>query len=89
MDRAEPCKSFTAIGTIKNGLVYQVEMMPDFHPFRIDIDYFLCKEVPIANLFDQLELTREKNWGMQLRKGLLEISKEDFYTIAKAMQVAL
>ncbi len=85
MNRTEPCQCFTAIGTIKNGKVYQVEMTPDFHPFRIDINYFLCKEVPIASLIDQLELTQRKSWGMQLRRGLLEISESDFTIIANAM----
>lgn len=86
MERPHPCKSFTAIGKIKEGTVYQVEMFPDFHPFRIDIEYFPCKEVPINNLLDQLDLTREKSWGMQLQRGLIEISPSDFQVIAFAMQ---
>lgn len=85
MDRAEPCKCFTAIGKIKDGKVYQVEMTPNFHPFRIDVEYFRCDAVPIGNLLDRLELTRQKSWGMQLRRGLLEMSKADFMAIAHAM----
>lgn len=86
MDRAEPCKCFTAIGKIKDGKIYQVEMTPTFHPFRIDIEYFPCKEIPITTLFDRLELTQKKSWGMQLRRGLLEISETDFSIIAQAMR---
>ncbi|MCB1067663.1 MAG: EVE domain-containing protein [Simkania sp.] len=81
------CKCFTAIGTIKTGKVYQVEMTPDFHPYRIDIDYFPSQDVPITDLMDQLELTQHKSWGMQLRRGLIEICPEDFSTISKAMQL--
>lgn len=86
MDCPEPCKCFTAIGRIKNGKVYQVEMTPDFHPFRIDVDYLPSKDAPLTALLDQLELTQRKSWGMQLRRGLLEISKPDFLMIAKAME---
>lgn len=85
MGGPELCKCFTAIGRIKTGKVYQVQMMPDFHPFRIDIEYFPCHEIPLGAVFDRLELTRKKSWGMQLRRGLLEINAEDFLTIADAM----
>ena len=81
MDKPEPCKCFTAIGKVKSGKVYQVELTPDFHPFRIDIDYFPCKDVPLEVLFDQLELTKERGWGMKLRRGLLEICEKDFHII--------
>ncbi|MCE5318791.1 MAG: EVE domain-containing protein [Parachlamydia sp.] len=81
----EICKRFTALGTIRTGNVYQVEMFPDFHPFRIDVDYVLCREVSLVAIFEQLELTRGRSWGMQLRRGLLEISAADFEIISKAM----
>lgn len=87
MDRSEPCKCFTAIGNITNGKVYQVEMTPTFHPFRIDVEYYPCKDVPIIFFLDHLELTQQKNWGMQLRRGLLEISEADFLIVAKAMGI--
>ena len=85
----DPCKCFTAIGTIKSGHVYQVKMTPDFHPYRIDIDYLPSQDVPISDLMNDLELTQHKSWGMQLRRGLVEISPEDFSTISKAMQKCL
>ncbi|MBS3904954.1 MAG: EVE domain-containing protein [Simkania sp.] len=83
----KPCQCFTALGTITTGKVYQVEMTPEFHPFRIDVKYAPSKDAPLHELFNLLELTQGKNWGMQLRKGLLEISKADFYAIANAMDV--
>lgn len=88
MGEKEPCRSFTAIGRIKSGNVYQVQMTQDFHPFRIDVEYFPCKEIPISSVFDQLELTQKKSWGMQLRRGLVELSEKDFLIIAHAMAVA-
>jgi hypothetical protein len=85
MGGTEFCKSFTAIGIIKSDNVYQVEMAPDFHPYRIDIDYIPCRELPLDNVFDQLELTAKKSWGMQLLRGLVEISEADFRVIEKGM----
>lgn len=87
VDRPDPCKCFTAIGRIKKETVYQVEMTPHFHPFRIDIDYLPGKEIPITSLLHELELTKRKSWGMQLLRGLLEISEADFMAISKAMEV--
>lgn len=80
------CKSFTALGKIKTGQAYQVGMFPGFRPFRIDIDYLPCTEVPLEALFDQLELTRSRSWGMKLRPGLLEISAADYLVIETAMR---
>ena len=89
MDRLEKCQSFTAIGKIKTGEIYQVKMTEDFHPFRMDVEYFPSQEVPIACLLEKLEFTQKKNWGMQLRRGLFEISSYDYYVIAHCMQVNL
>ncbi len=60
-------------------------MTPSFRPYRLDVAYYPCQEVPIATLFDQLELTRVKSWGMQLRRGLLELSPSDYETISNVM----
>ncbi len=86
MDRQEPCKCFTAIGKVKTGEIYSVSVTPTFHPFRIDVGYFPSQDIPIANLLDQLEFTQSKNWGMQLRKGILEISKTDFFITSREMR---
>ena len=86
-DKPEKCQSFTAIGQIKSGDVYQVEMLPGFCPFRIDVDYVLCKEVPIASLLPDLDFAKGGNWGFKLRTGLFEIIPRDFTLIAKAMGI--
>jgi hypothetical protein len=88
IDNPKACKCFTAIGKIKNGKVYQVEMTIDFHPFRLEVDYATCREIPLADVFDQLELTKNKSWAIQLRKGLVELNAADFKTLAAAMQVS-
>ena len=42
----EPLQAFTAVGTVTSGEVYQVEMSPDFKPFRVDVKFVRCKEAP-------------------------------------------
>ena len=80
-------RSFTAIGRVRAGDIYQGFMSEGFQPFRRDVDWAQAQETPIAPLLDRLALTSgRKNWGYQLRLGLLEIDKGDFDQIASAMQ---
>ena len=65
----EPLQSFTAIGTIRDGEPYQVDMGGGFHPYRRDVDWAAATEAPIRPMLDQLEFSRGKpNWGY--RSGL-------------------
>jgi hypothetical protein len=43
----EPLQSFTAIGRVKSGEVYQVAMTSRFKPFRADVTFLKAKEAPI------------------------------------------
>lgn len=80
-------QAFTAIGTVKPGETYQVEMFENFKPFRKDVEFIKdFKEAPIDSLKKKLSLT-QGNWGMTIRRGHLEISEEDFTKIANAMGV--
>lgn len=79
-------QAFTAIGVVRTGEVYQFEQSPDFKPFRIDIDYFNCKEVPVSELKSALAIT-QGNWGMRIRSGHLELSLTDMKKLCDAMQV--
>jgi EVE domain-containing protein len=82
-------QSFTAIGVIRDGSPYQVDM-EGFSPFRRDVDWRTAEEVPIKPLLGRLEFTTAKrNWGYQLRFGLFEISEHDMATIAAAMAASL
>lgn len=82
-----PLRQFTAIGTVKPGEPYQGVMPGDFTPFRRDVAWDeAAVETPIAPLLDQLELTADKrNWGYQLRFGLIPISAADMALIKAAM----
>ena len=42
----EPLQAFTAIGVIRGGEVYQVEMASDFKPYRVDVKFLTAAEAP-------------------------------------------
>jgi hypothetical protein len=84
-----PLQAFTAIGTIVSGEVYQVEMAPDFKPYRVDVRFLPCTEAPIKPLIEQLTFIKSKtHWGAAFRFGQLKIPAADFALIARAMAVA-
>lgn len=85
-NQADKCQQFTAIGKVRSGEVYQVEMTPDFRPFRLDIDFFKAKDISILPLIDELEfILNKQKWGYPLRWGTLSINTHDFTLISKLM----
>jgi hypothetical protein len=78
-------QAFTAIGTVKQGALYQADMGFGFHPHRRDVAWHDAEPAPLAALQEELAFTQEKNWGYRLRQGLVEISEADMTTIAAAM----
>lgn len=83
----EPLQSFTAIGVVSTGEIYQVEMTPDFKPYRVDVKFIKCREAPIKPLIEQLAFIRNKaHWGAAFRFGQLKVAPADFLLIAKAME---
>jgi hypothetical protein len=86
----EPLKAFTAIGRVSDDDLYQVEMAPDFKPWRRNVKFAACQEAPIAPLIDQLGFIRNKQrWGYAFRFGLFEIPEADFELIRAAMHADL
>ncbi|MGC4024992.1 MAG: EVE domain-containing protein [Mesorhizobium sp.] len=82
----ERLQAFTALGRVRPGGSYQVEMEPGFHPFRRDVDWQGMRPVPIRPLLEELEFTKGKrNWGSAFRFGQFEISEADFKLIEKEM----
>jgi hypothetical protein len=82
----EPCQRFTAIGTVRDDEVYQVDMGDGFVPFRRNVDFLDCREAEILPLIDQLRFIKNKrNWGYVFRLGCFEIPQDDFMLIAKQM----
>jgi len=80
----EPLHAFTALGSVADETITQVEMSPDFKPFRRKIQYQYTGEVKIEPLVKSLGFIRNKqSWGYTFRFGILEIPKEDFEQIER------
>ena len=86
----ERLREFTAIGRIAPGIVHQGESAApsSYRPWRRHIDYETdVVAAPIRPLLSVLEFTRSNpDWGYQLRRGLLEISRHDFELIRRQMR---
>ena len=77
---------FTVIGRIVSGDIYQVEMAPNFKPYRLDVEFIRCHTAPIKPLIHNLSFVKNKTkWGAAFRFGHLKIQAEDFKLIAEAM----
>lgn len=86
----EVLQAFTALGIVRTGEVYQVEMSPDFKPYRVDVDFLPVTEAPIKPLVPQLSFIQSKtHWGAAFRFGQLRIPASDFELIARAMGVSI
>lgn len=85
-------QAFTAIGIVKPGAPYQVDMGNGFLPFRRGVHWLDGIEAPIRPLLGILDFSssrRGRDWGHQLRLGLLPISDHDMQAIAALMHVEL
>ena len=80
-------QAFTAIGRVRDGIVYQAEddtAVP--RPFRIAVDYLPAASAPIRPLIESLTFIRNKtHWGATFRFGVVRVPADDFARIAAAM----
>jgi len=82
----EPLQRFTAIGSVVTGEIYQVEMSPDFKPYRVDVKFLQCQEAPIKPLIERPSFIKSKtHWGAAFRFGQIKVGEQDFLAIAEAM----
>ena len=82
-------QAFVAMGVVREGDPYRMEMAPGFVPWRRDVDWAPADPAPIGALQARLDVTRDGNWGAKLRFGLVPISDADWAMIAAAMQPGL
>ena len=85
------CQAFTAVGVVRDDLVYQGEMKmadgQDFKPFRKDVSWLESQEASIRPLLDKLSFTTGKtSWGYAFRFGLLKVTAVDMDLIKSAMK---
>ncbi|MFJ4652143.1 EVE domain-containing protein [Nocardia sp. NPDC088792] len=87
MREGEPVRAFTALGTIDDVPVWQAEDQGGcFRPWRRRVSYDkTARQTPIAELQTELDLTSTPNWGIVLRRGLVELTAHDFDLISRAM----
>ncbi len=80
-------KAFTALCTVAEGEVYQVELSPDFKPFRRRAHYEPVTDVPISAVLPRLDFIRNKaSYGAVFRFGFVKVPEEDFRVIEAAMR---
>lgn len=81
-----PVQAFTAIGRVADDELYQVQMSPDFQPWRRNVKFSRSIEAPVAPLIEELSFIKNKRrWGYVFRLGLFEIPCTDFDLINTAM----
>ena len=82
----EPLQAFTAIGQIADDEPYQVEVTPDFVPWRRNVDFVAVNEAPIRPLIEDLHFIEDKKrWGYKFRFGVFKIDDHDLDLIRQAM----
>lgn len=90
-----PLKEFTAVGRISDDEPYQVTQGPqlrgpasDFRPWRRRVEWDRdAVATPIRPLLPSLDFTRRnRDWGLVLRRGLVEISRHDFELVRRQMR---
>ena len=82
----EPLQEFTALATVTGEEVYQVEMTPEFHPWRLEVSFHEVTPAPIRPLLPRLSfITDQQRWGYPFRRGLFEIGADDMTVIREAL----
>ncbi|MEV6770354.1 EVE domain-containing protein [Nocardia sp. NPDC051030] len=87
MREGDPIKAFTALATIDDRPAWQAEDQGGcFRPWRRAVTYDpAARQTPIDDLRADLDLTSTPNWGIVLRRGLIELTAHDYAIISRAM----
>lgn len=85
----KPLRQFYALAEVTDDAPYQVEMAPDFHPWRRNVRFLASKPAQAEDLVPELEFIKDKQrWGFPFRRGLFEIGETDCKRIEGAMQAS-
>lgn len=86
MRSGETLQEFTALATVTGDAPYQVEVNPDFHPWRLAVEFSVAAPAPIRPLIEELRFISDpKRWGLPFRRGLFEVEERDLELIRAAM----
>ncbi|TCC64810.1 EVE domain-containing protein [Kribbella pittospori] len=85
-----PLRAFTALGIVADSEPYQAEPMSMgthgvVRPWRQAVDFEVVERAALADVTAELTLTRQPNWGYQLRRGLVPLAVEDFEVLRSVM----
>lgn len=87
MHSGEPLQQFTALGTVSGESPYQVEVSPDFRPWRLQVRFDRVIATAIRPLIEELSFIADKSrWGFPFRRGLFEIEEPDMGVIVRALE---
>jgi len=90
LEGSEPYQKFMAIGRVNDDELYQVQLSPEFQPFRRNIEFIESTEASIKPMLEELSFIQDlKHWGLPFRRGLFEIPEQDFQLIAGAMGISV
>jgi hypothetical protein len=90
LKNGEALQAFTVVGQVDDSAPYQVEMTPNFHPWRRKVRFLESEKAKVKPLLKHLSFIKDKQrWGYPFRMGLFEIQKANFELIATAMNVGL
>ncbi|MDQ0676729.1 hypothetical protein QFZ30_000111 [Arthrobacter pascens] len=79
-----PLRRFTALGTVADNEIWQGDE-GDFKPFRRRVHYEDTRPVDVENVKGLLKLTASRNWGYQLRRGLIPLEQADVEILRSRM----
>lgn len=85
-----PLRAFTALGVVADDAPYQAEPMSmgargTIEPWRRRIEFLPVRRAALRDL--DLKLTRQANWGYQLRRGLVPLDPDDFAVLRDVMSI--
>jgi len=90
MGAGEAVQAFTAIGEVLPGEVYEGSMGGGVVPARRDVRFFEATDAPIRPLLDRLSFTKGRtSWGYAFRRGVFQITEDDYAVIAAAMGIKI
>ena len=84
-------RKFTAIGTVPNGNIYQIEINSFLKPFRRDMEFERVKHLEVFRVLKDLDFIEDKRkwWETFERRQSFEISEKDFDVIVGAMRAKM
>jgi len=90
LGQKDPCRRFTAIGTVDQGEPYQFAMSEDFIAWRRNVTFVPVKEAPIEPMIDDLSFIKDKRrWGFPFRRGCFSVEFHDINHVAQTLGVAI